>query len=304
MAYRFRISETLGAGSRRIAREITDKTIRLATERGQPLGVGVHEARKGVKKLRSLIRLVSPVSKSPEALKDADRFLKRAAKMLASRRDEDVIHLTLSKLAAEGANAFGPKQAAVIFNGLARQNKAEKEDAAFKKDFAKFSGMISDIRLGVADWAFHQSALQALDRGYIATYHDARTGILKILEKPTDKRLHDWRRLVKYHLYHARLLESIKAGCDRERIEKIKLLEGTLGDHHDLVMLKERIKSLPKKRRDKTICRVLFKLMKKRRRMQEARSVSLASELFTVFPAPRLVSPPSDGEGFEDRKQA
>jgi CHAD domain-containing protein len=307
MAYRFRISETLGAGARRIAREITGKAVRLASEKGRSLAVRTHEARKGVKKLRGLVRLVAPASKSPEALKDTYRHLRRAAKILAGRRDHDVIHITLNKIAAEGAKragGFGPRNVAEVFKELTGLDKGEIGDAAGQKDFAEFTAMISALRRDIDAWNFHQSDLHALDRGYIATYNEARNGMLQILEKPTDKRLHGWRRLVKYHFYHARLLESIKAGSDSERIEKTKLLEEILGNHHDLVMLKERIKGLPKKRLEEQVYRSLLKQTKKRRRALEVKALSLASDLFADVPAPRLVPPAADGDGRRQKKPA
>ncbi len=319
MAYRFRISETLGVGARRIAREITGKAVRLASEKSRPLAVRTHEARKGIKKLRALIRLLAPVSKSPEALKDTYRHLRRAAKILARRRDDDVIHMTLNKIADEGAKGvkgvgeageaveaggFGPRDVAGVFKELTGLDKGETRDAAGKKDFAEFTAMISALHRDVTAWDFLQSDLHALDRGYIATYNEARTGMLQILEKPTDKRLHNWRRLVKYHFHHARLLESIKAGFDNERIEKTKRLEEILGLHHDLVMLKERIKGLPKKRRQEQVYRSLLKQTKKGRRALEAKAMSMASDLFADVPAPRLVPSPAAGEGRREKKPA
>lgn len=304
MAYRFRISETLGVGARRIAREITANAVLLASEKGRPLAVRTHEARKGVKKLRGLIRLVAPVSKSPEALKDTDLLLKRAAKAMARRRDDDVIHITLNKMAGEGGRGFRPRNVAGVFKELTRRNKDETKNAADKKDFAEFSAIVSDLHRDIAAWNFQQSDLHALDWGYIATYREARTGMLQILEKPTDKRLHGWRRLVKYHFYHTRLLENIKAGFDNERIEKTKRLEVVLGHHHDLVMLKERIRGLPKKRQRERVYRIIMGRAKKRRRALELKALSLAADLFTAVPAPRLVPPSTNDEDIQEKKPA
>ena len=304
MAYRFRISETLGVGTRRIARETIDSAVLTSSRNSQPPAVRTHGARKGVKKLRGLIRLVSPVSKSSEMLKDADLILKRAAKIMARRRDDDVILLILNKMADEGAKGFGPRRVAGIFKELAGLDKGWTKDAGDKEDFAEFSAMISAMRRDVAAWDFQQSDLHALDWGYIATYREARTDMLQILEKPTDKRLHNWRRLVKYHFYHTRLLENIKAGFGNERIEKTKQLEGILGHHHDLVMLKERIRDLPKKRRREQVYRSIMEQARKKRRALEVKALSLAAELFTDVPAPRLVPPSAGGEGLREKKPA
>ena len=304
MAYRFRISETLGVGARRIAREIIDSAILTASRGNRPLAVRTHGARKGVKKLRGLIRLVAPVSKSSEMLKDTDLTLKRAARIMARRRDDDVILLILNKIADEGAKGFGPRYVAGIFKELTGLDKGWTKDAGDKKDFTEFLAMISTIRRDVATWGFQQSDLHALDWGYIATYREARTGMLQILEKPTDKRLHNWRRLVKYHFYHTRLLENIKAGFNNERIEKTKRLEEILGFHHDLVMLKERIRDLPKRRRREQVYRDILKQTKKRRRVLEVRALSLASDLFADVPAPRLVQPSTGDGGFRKKKPA
>ncbi len=304
MAYRFRISETLGAGTRRIAREIIDMAVRVASDKSRSLAVRTHEARKGVKKLRGLIRLVAPVSKSSEALKDNDLLLKRAAKIMARRRDDDVIHLILDKMAGDGTENFEPGNVAEVFKELTDRDKSGTKNTADKKDFAEFSAIISNLRRDVAAWDFQQSDLHALDWGYIATYREARTGMLQNLEKPTDKRLHGWRRLVKYHSYHTRLLENIKAGFDNERIEKTKRLEGILGHHHDLVMLKERIRGLPKKRRREQVYRSIMEQARKKRRALEVKALSLAAELFTDVPAPRLVPPSAGGEGLREKKPA
>jgi len=302
MAYRFRKSETLGVGVRRIARELI-----AGSSAGSGAGSGkrklslearIHESRKGMKKLRALIRLVSPASKSPLMLKTMDRALGRAAGHLSTRRDADVIYKTLCAIAvekyrAEKAWILNRKQVQKIFSDLTGGKKADKRNVGGEAAFGDFSKTIQALRDDIGHWKFHQSGLRALDRGYIATYREARRRMLEIHQKPTDKRLHAWRKHVKYHFYHARLLEAVKAGCDKDRIEKCRALQEILGEHHDLHMLKCRTKALAKETRGTPLYKKLLKHMKRKRRALEDRAMALGAGLFADETGLRLVSPPS-----------
>jgi hypothetical protein len=54
---------------------------------------------------------------------------------------------------------------------------------------------------------------------------------------PDDSAFHMWRRRVKDHWYHIRLLEGINAKALR-RARRLKRLETWLGDDHNLVLLR------------------------------------------------------------------
>ncbi len=57
----------------------------------------------------------------------------------------------------------------------------------------------------------------------------------------TEEEFHDWRKFVKYHFYHTRLLAGVYGKAARKRAKDANELEELLGQHHDLAVLRERI---------------------------------------------------------------
>ena len=53
-------------------------------------------------------------------------------------------------------------------------------------------------------------------------------------EDPTAEAMHEWRKRVKYHSYHLRLLEPVWPAMLKAQVGAAKRLEELLGDHHDL----------------------------------------------------------------------
>jgi len=61
---------------------------------------------------------------------------------------------------------------------------------------------------------------------------------------PDDTVFHNWRKRVKDHWYHVRLLEGLSAGA-ASRARALERLEKYLGDDHNLVLLRSRILEHP-----------------------------------------------------------
>jgi CHAD domain-containing protein len=59
--------------------------------------------------------------------------------------------------------------------------------------------------------------------------------------EPTDTAMHEWRKRVKYHWYHVRLLEEINPEMMLPREQAADELGDLLGDHHDLAVLEARL---------------------------------------------------------------
>jgi len=53
-------------------------------------------------------------------------------------------------------------------------------------------------------------------------------------EDPEFERFHEWRKRIKYHRYHCRLLRSIWVGPMKARRSELKTLSDVIGDENDL----------------------------------------------------------------------
>jgi len=69
---------------------------------------------------------------------------------------------------------------------------------------------------------------------------------------PDDAQFHLWRRRVKDHWYHMRLLEAVQSSRRRPYVTTLHRLESLLGDHHNLVVVRTHLQAarLPRSMRD------------------------------------------------------
>ena len=65
--------------------------------------------------------------------------------------------------------------------------------------------------------------------------------------EPAADHMHEWRKHMKYHWYHARLLRGIWPATMQAHVEAASELADLLGDHHDLTVLRERLTKHPER---------------------------------------------------------
>jgi len=66
-----------------------------------------------------------------------------------------------------------------------------------------------------------------------------------VRKNPRPENYHEWRKRVKDHWYHVRLLESLWSDVMRAHEKSLKDLESWLGEDHNLVVLREKIVAEP-----------------------------------------------------------
>src|SRR5687767_12453521 len=103
MTYRFKLQEPIADGVRRIGLEQIDiAAAKLAGKKDDP-AVAIHDARRCLKRLRALLRLVRPGVAETTYRRETDRLV-GIGRMLAGARDLHVMQQTLGKLETR----FGP----------------------------------------------------------------------------------------------------------------------------------------------------------------------------------------------------
>jgi len=99
------------------------------------------------------------------------------------------------------------------------------------------AGTLRVERRRVKHWQLRTDGFPALSRGLEASFRRARKAMLAAWNRPTGDRYHTWRRHVKNHWFHVRLLGGPCADrllADQHRLET---LDGILGEYHNLVLL-------------------------------------------------------------------
>lgn len=265
MNYRFRPGqESVGDGARRIAREQFSHMAETLANDDLPVARKVHEVRKSVKRLRSLIRLVSPAI--PEARAE-NAALRDAARRLSAARDSGAVIETLGRLKLPGDVADPAQEALETLAGAAMP-----ADAAGKllKAFAR------DMRASARraeKWQTREDGISALAPGIRRGYRRLRRAYKVAVLTGEEDHLHDWRKCAKDHWHHALLLRRI---CNEPMQAHGKLAERTsdaLGDWRDAGLVLAALDRLPQGALEKDALKTLRKaaLREQKRALKLAR---------------------------------
>lgn len=235
MSFRFRPSESVQANVRRMARDRLDDAIDdlRAAARGEDLHGNVHEARKRGKHVRSLTRLVR--ASAPELHDEVNAAVRDAARLLSDLRDREAVVETLDDLVEhEAADEVASAASAVRPHLVARRDDGAR---TAEPDVEEALVRFVDVREGVGDWAVPEG-VEALAGGFAKTYRRARKRYEEVHADATTALLHEWRKRVKYHRYHLRMLEPVWPAGFGARLDEVHHLSDLLGDDHDLAVLR------------------------------------------------------------------
>jgi CHAD domain-containing protein len=241
MAFEFRRTDRpVASGIRRIALEQIDAALAEIDDPKMPLDDKVHELRKHAKKLRGLLRLIRPGFADYAAENAA---LREAARALSGLRDTGVLVETHDRLiAATGAPPapFAPLRAWLV----ARREAAGAMPGA-GEGLAAFRAMLLALRDRAERWEIEGHGFRALAPGLAETWRRASDAMQAVEAAPTGRAIHDWRKRVKDHWYHARLLCPIRPGKMKPHASRAHDLGEMLGDHHDLTVLRQLVGETP-----------------------------------------------------------
>jgi CYTH domain-containing protein len=81
-----------------------------------------------------------------------------------------------------------------------------------------------------------------IEAGVAATYRQGRSALRRVRADPTDHRVHEWRKSVKYLWYQMQLLHDAAPSVLGPLVEELDRLGGMLGDDHDLSVLIELVR--------------------------------------------------------------
>jgi len=228
MPFRFtRADGTVEAGVRRIGCAQIDKALAaIRAADAESAGEMVHAVRRRIKAVRALLRLVRPAFAGFEAENAALRDIGR---LLAPARDSRILADTLDDLAAR---ANPPLDAPA----LARLRRRLTRPAAADQALPECEAALVAARVRAVGWSLGADGWDALGEGFAATLRAARRAMR---ESGDPHASHEWRKQVKYHWQHMRLLRDVARKPAARRIALAMRLSDRLGDRHDLDLFVE-----------------------------------------------------------------
>jgi CHAD domain-containing protein len=196
----------------------------------------VHEVRKRCKEIRAALRLVRGVlptySEENAHYRDAARRLSdiRDAQALVETFDEHV------RPAAADRSALEESTMADVRATLVDRRETVAAEQDLERRIADVHADLVEGRQRVDGLPIATEGFDAVAGGLRKSYKRARNRMTEAYEDPAAERFHEWRKRVKYHRYHTRLLRSTWVGPMKARRGALKTLSDLIGDEHDLAV--------------------------------------------------------------------
>jgi CHAD domain-containing protein len=232
--FRLHADEALTVAVRRIAvGQVEDSLERLEHAHNGDRAEAVHDARKSLKRLRALLRLVR------DDLRDAryrseNAHLRDIARALAAARDADVLLELLVRVRTEdglGGAALDSLQASL-------QDDVQRSRVALEQEsVADVTGQLHAARERMRRWPLPERGFDTIAGGLERVYRQGRRGRKRARRERTPEALHEWRKSVKYLRHAAEVLEPVRPRMLRRVARDARALGDMLGDDHDLSVL-------------------------------------------------------------------
>src|SRR5450759_3837318 len=164
MAYRLKADESVPEGIKRIVKEEFDSALgQLSGNSPGNVAVSIHEARKSVKKIRAVLRIIR--AELAGDYQSENRRLQAVGRKLSELRDAGVMVETLDKVKAKYHDQIGGHSLDLIRRGIVERKKQAEKQAKTGKLFAQLAGTLRGCAKRVNKWRLHTDGFAAIAPG-------------------------------------------------------------------------------------------------------------------------------------------
>ncbi len=237
--YRLRRKESPIAGIRRVAEGRADDALdQLHDGVEHNPGAAVHEARKDLKKLRSVLRLVRHDIGEDLYERENVRF-RDAGRALSGARDAQVKLETLAAFRERFDERFTEDDLALLVHALEAERERLADPGGDALALDRATDAIDAGRDAIADWPLHGDDWSLIGPGLRRSYRRGRNRLADVRSEASDEAIHEWRKRVKDLWYDVRLVRKANGSVLGEMADQLHRLSDLLGDHHDLAVLRD-----------------------------------------------------------------
>lgn len=237
-AFELSREEPVGEGMRRVALGRAERALgrlRGVTPDDERFADAVHGARKDLKKLRAVVRLLRD-RLGEDAYEEQNRRWRDAGRALSASRDAQVKLDTLDSLGERFAE-LPPAALAAWREGLER-DRDRTVAATDESGLADAIELIEAGREGIGSWDLGSGSWSLIGRGLARAYKRGRRAMRQAEAEPSEESFHQWRKRAKDLWYALRLLRCAWPEVIGASAEEAHRLTDLLGDHHDLAVLR------------------------------------------------------------------
>jgi CHAD domain-containing protein len=244
VAFRLKPDESVRHGLRRLARKELQHAHDELRDAPRPSDDAIHEARKSIKKVRTILGLMEADDGS--GLNRATTRLRNVNRRLSRLRDADAIVEILRKLRHENPRLL-TKYAFVRIRRQLSARKSDEMNAATPSAWKEVTRDIRALRRDVKGWQSAHPQFTLLAAGIGETYRRGREALRRARKTGSAAAFHEWRKEIKALWYALRLIEGGSRQLGRD-VRALHSAEAWLGDEHNVVVLCKELSD------DRSIC--------------------------------------------------
>lgn len=239
MSVKLRRNKDLTKEFRKISSDILDKSLQALSKRSPShQGKGVHEARKGFKQVRGVIRLIR-YQLGDKLYRDENQVFRDAGRPLSAVRDADVLIETLDGLIRHFEDQVNEESFQKLRRELvSRRKKIRKQILVRDGVMPKVARSAREAKKRIKQWSNFDENWKFLGKGIRQVYDRGKQEMQRSLSNGSDENLHEWRKSVKYLRYQLEILEGIWPPVIGNTATELHKLADALGTDHDLAVLR------------------------------------------------------------------
>ena len=283
MPYRFKHRETVPQNVKRIAAEQLNSAITLLNgKHGMKREHSVHEVRKTVKKTRALLRMVRP--ELGDFFREENLRLRDIGRKLSEWRDAGALIGTLDKLRQEKRNGAARKALEPVRKQLKLQKRQIEERAAARRLLPGLATELRQARRAIRHLPLETDGFKSIEAGLKRTFRDGRKALALARKSRRIEDYHEWRKRVKDHWYHVRLLNKVWGDVMSGYEQSLKQLEDALGEDINLSLLEKKFQDLSPQGQHVPVSSLQKAVISARRDLRE-RALEIGAKVYAEKPA-------------------
>ena len=276
MPFRFKRKESVTKAARRLCCERLDSALDLLEEGDRC--AAVHDVRREIKRLRSVLRLVRP-GIGEAAYGKATDALRSAANRLNAMRDAQVRVAALEEL-AQRSNGQIPRSSLPKIHQALRQH-CGAEEQKLGPTFDSLRDILLKAREHLAGLEVKPNGWKAVGPGLKKIYSRGRKALELAEREPSPEHFHEWRKRVKDLANQLRLVCPARPDKLKTRTDELDHLGDLLGHDHDLFVLRTFVGEQLKQSREKG---PLEKVIAGRQKELRSEALKLGASFYTKKP--------------------
>lgn len=239
MPFKLLLSEEITPAIRRIAIEQLTRA-RRELSAAPNMQTGVHQSRKCLKRVRSLLRIARPII-GEEIFRSENKTYRNLARALARPRDAGALLETIVKF--EGRGDLGQYQP--LLSEMKRLIVEDKSSFEAELEIIALSNIVETLDASISRWRsmpIEPAGFDELAHGFADSYQRGRDSLKVAIKKDNSFYLHEWRKDVQQTWRHMQLLTLIWPEDIMPRIRLAQEISKLMGTEHDISELLAYIK--------------------------------------------------------------